>query len=166
MRTVGRWLRKASWRVSAILTAMAVVAAFAAAGVPATSANSSPVLFRVAATGGCATPSDELIEYVDSLVAGSDSILSIEQRQWANLPPFPAESVTVVTDSAICHRALVATGLSRIVPDSTVVRGVSILRVGPTRYVVTDTGSYTGEFQMHLTFDSAFTVPPLAVWGH
>lgn len=53
----------------------------------------------------------------------------------------------------------------RIVPDSTAVATVYVLRVGPTRYVVTDTSSYVGEFQMHLTFDSAFSLPPVAKWG-
>lgn len=92
--------------------------------------------------------------------------MSVEQRRWLRLPALPPSLVSVVTDSVICHRARVAAGLSRKSPDSTAVTGVSVLRVGATRYVGTDTGSFTGEFQMHLTFDSAFTVPPLAVWAH
>jgi len=56
-------------------------------------------------------------------------------------------------------------GLARAVPDSTAIAAVYLVRVGPTRYVVTDTGSYVGEFQIHITFDSAFSLPPLAIWG-
>jgi hypothetical protein len=104
--------------------------------------------------------------YVDTMVAGNDSVMSILGRQVTHLPQLPVESVTVITDAVICHRARVATGLSRIHPDSTIVQGVSVIRVGAMHYVVTDTGDYTGEFQTHLTFDSAFTIPPLAVWGH
>lgn len=104
--------------------------------------------------------------YVDTMVAGNDSLMSIVGRQVSHLPQLPMDSVSAVMDSVICHRARVAAGLSRIHPDSTIVQGVSVIRVGVLHYVVTDTGDYTGEFQTHLTFDSAFTVPPLAVWGH
>lgn len=92
--------------------------------------------------------------------------MSVLARQWTKLPKLPWGLVSVVTDSAVCRRACVAAGLSRKIPDSNAVTGVSVLRVGSTHYVVTDTGAYMGEFQMHLTFDSVSTVPPFAIWGH
>jgi hypothetical protein len=135
-------------------------------GLLATTAYRPAPRAALAPSAQCATPDAELVAYVDTMVAGNDSLMSVAQRQSFNLPSLPYGSVSVVTDSATCERARIAAGLSRIRPDSNAVSGVSVLRVGPTRYVVTDTGSYIGEFQVHLTFDSALTVPPLAVWGH
>jgi hypothetical protein len=120
----------------------------------------------VAPSGQCATPSAFFVAYVDTMVAGNDSLLSVAQRQSFNLPSLPYGPVSVVTDSLTCERARIAADLSRIEPDSNAVSGVSVLRVGPSRYVVTDTGASFGEFRAHITFDSALTVSPLAVWGH
>jgi len=82
----------------------------------------------------------------------------------AKLSAGPISSVSAVTDSAICHRAAVASGLARITPDSFAVKEVSVIRVGNTRYVVTPIGDMVGEWQTCITFDSAFSLPPLSIW--
>lgn len=168
MRIMKSPRREAVSRFTALVMAAAATIAFGVSQPDAAgaAAHRNARTAMGAGQGGCAMPDSELIEYVDTIVAGNDSLMSIKQRQWSHLPHLPASSVSVVMDSVVCHRAAVAAGLSRKIPDSMAVTGVSVLRVGPTRYVVTDTGSYAGEFRTHLTFDSAFTVPPLAVWGH
>ena len=114
----------------------------------------------------CVVPPDSLlIEFVDTTVISTDSLRGVGSRANTQLPQVPKESVSVVTNEATCHRARIAMGLARAVPDSTAIAAVYLVRVGPTRYVVTDTGSYVGEFQIHITFDSAFSLPPLAIWG-
>ena len=102
---------------------------------------------------------------LDTAVASSDSDFGIGVRNQLHLPAGPVSSVTAITDSTICHRAAVAAGLSRDTPDSLAVTTVSVVRVGTTRYVVTDLQHQIGEFNLSYVFDSAFTVPPLVKWG-
>lgn len=106
-----------------------------------------------------------MMNYLDTAVAGSDSDFGIGVRNHLKLPAGPASIVTAVTDSTICHRAAVAAGLSRDTPDSLAVTTVSVVRVGHTRYVVTDLEHHIGEFELSYVFDSAFSLPPLAKWG-
>lgn len=113
----------------------------------------------------CVTPSNGMMHYLDTAVASSDTDFGIGVRNQLNLPAGPASIVAAVNDSTICHRAAVAVGLSRDTPDSSSVTTVSVVRVGPTRYVVTDLQHHIGEFDLSYVFDSAFTVPPLVKWG-
>jgi len=126
---------------------------------------SAPGKIKAAAVEGCVPPTFGMISYLDTAVASSDSDFGIGVRNQFHLPAGPVSSVTAVTDSALCHRAAVAAGLSRDIPDSFAVTIVSVVRVGTTRYVVTDLQHHIGEFQISYVFDSAFTVPPLVKFG-
>jgi len=106
-----------------------------------------------------------MIDYLDTVVVSTSIDFGVGQRQQLQLPAGPVSMVSAVTDSATCHRAAIAAGLARKTPDSTSVPAVSVVRVGPTRYVVTDAFHHFGEYNLSYTFDSAFTLPPLAEWG-
>ena len=115
----------------------------------------------------CAAPDSMLIQDVDTMVTGTDSLYGINGRLMSKLPMIPTESVTVILDSTICHRARIAAGMAATVPDSNMVASVSVLKVGATRYVVSPIGTVgqVGEWHTHLTFDSTFSLPPLAAWA-
>ncbi len=113
----------------------------------------------------CSVPDSLIIERVGTLVSSSDSVDGVAMRSIANLPLLPADSVSLITDEATCHRALVASGLASPAADSDAFSSVTVLRVGSTRYVVFPTGSHSGEWITALTFDTAFSVPPLAAWS-
>jgi len=113
----------------------------------------------------CVRPDSLLIQGVDTVVSSSDSVSGVGMRSVANLPLLPLDSVTVVMDEATCHRALVASGLASPTGDSAAFSSASVLRVGATRYVVFPTGSHSGEWTTVLTFDTTFSIPPLAVWS-
>jgi len=116
---------------------------------------------QAAGAGGCTTD-PYILDAIDSIVTNRDTTGMLRV---AKILAGPVSSVSVVTDPVICHRAAIASGLSRDTPDSLVITDVSVIRVGPTRYVVTPVGETVGEFDIHITFDSAFTLPPLAVWA-
>jgi hypothetical protein len=113
----------------------------------------------------CVEPGSLFIEDVQTVVSSSDSISGIAMRSIAHLPALPVDSVSAVMDEATCHRALVASGLASPAADSAAFSSVSVVRVGATRYVVSPTGSHSGEWTTRLTFDTTFSVPPLAVWS-
>jgi hypothetical protein len=117
-------------------------------------------------SSACDTPSAYVIALLDTAVVSSDSVFGVGMREQLQLPAGPVSSVTAVTDSIICHRAAVASGLARKTPDSMAVASVAVVRVGSTRYVVFDTTSTAGEFNTGLTFDTTFTVPPLTIWTY
>lgn len=142
-----------------------ICVATAPAWTPNVAADRSQASALSAVVTSCISPDPSMIDFLDSLVVSSDSDIGIGQRQRLQLPAGPICSVSAVTESATCHRAAIAAGLSRKSPDSTSVPAVSVVRVGPTRYVVTDTLHHIGEYDLSYTFDSAFTLPPLARWG-
>jgi hypothetical protein len=89
-------------------------------------------------------------------VSDTDSY-SADIRQHLNLPHLPADSVSIVTDSATCARAALAYGRNLNVPDTTTSRQVFVVRVGPTRYIVVDPNVSNGEFLINMVFDSSFS---------
>lgn len=89
-------------------------------------------------------------------VSDTDSY-SADIRQHLNLPHLPADSVSIVTDSATCARAALAYGRNLNVPDTTTSRQVFVVRVGPTRYIVVDPNVRNGEFMINMVFDSSFS---------
>src|SRR5690348_5000407 len=90
-------------------------------------------------------------------VSDTDSY-SADIRQHLNLPHLPADSVSIVTDSATCARAALAYGRNLNVPDTTTSRQVFVVRVGPTRYIVVDPNVSNGEFLINMVFDSSFSI--------
>jgi hypothetical protein len=158
-------VRQRPWRRLNAFLGMTLCVASATAAAPVKSVVRFRALGESAVSTSCITPDSSMIEYLDAVVTSSDSDFGIGARSNLDLPAGPASTVSAVTDSAICHRAAIAAGLSRKTPDSTSVPAVSVVRVGTMRYVVTDTLHHVGEFELSYTFDSAFTVPPLAKWG-
>jgi hypothetical protein len=128
-------------------------------GTPSNAVGRSFALQGETQSDACGTPSDWIIDYLDSVVVSGDSVFGILPRARLHLPVAPISSVSVVTDSTICHRGAVAAGLSRSTPDSLAFTRVSVIKVGATRYIVI-TSAYAGEWRIGMTFDSAFTVPP------
>lgn len=126
---------------------------------------SAPASRKTVAITNCVAPTNSLKSYFDTVVVSSDSDFGIGLRNQLNLPAGPVSSVSAVTDSATCHHAAVAAGLSRDIPDSLAVTSVSVLRVGTSRYVVIDLQHQMGEFYIGYVFDSLFTVPPLEKFG-
>jgi hypothetical protein len=161
MRRVSGGNRDALRRVSG-MGAMIACLVMVNVGVPVVSAAHAASLRALLPPTGCSTPKAELIQTIDSMITRVNS----SERTSFNLPVGPVSSVSVIRDSKICKRAARAAGLSRLTPDSLADPVVAVLRVGPTRYVVTDNAVYAGEYQIHLVFDSAFTVPPLAIFNH
>jgi len=96
---------------------------------------------------------------VRQIVSGSDTALSVNPRRYDKLPHLPADSVTFVTDTTLCRRAAIALGRNLRRPDTTTLRSVSVLRVGATRYVVTDPAlPHPGsEWMPSWVFDSTLT---------
>jgi hypothetical protein len=156
---------RSSWRRLAVFATTCAIAAIAIASTPDSSAGGVARLPMSAGAIGCVTPDADFVDFVDTTISSADSITGISARVAQNLPATPLSSITVVTDSNVCRRAAVASGLSQIVPDSLAYSDVSVLRVGPTRYVVTPIRPNVGEFQIHLTFDTLFSQPPLSVWA-
>jgi len=164
MRKRNEGCHEAQRRVCITFSFLALMGLSAMTKAPAAAVSGRHSHLPQAIAGPCVTPDINLSVFVDSLVAGNDSVWMV-QRQSFQLPAVPVSSVVVVTDTTICHRAAVATGLARTTPDSTAVPSVEVLRVGSTRYVVRATGFHVGEFGVEFTFDTAFTVPPLASWA-
>lgn len=148
-----------------VFALVCTIAVFGVVGTPDQSAGRVVGAPMHAGLANCVSPDADFVEFIDTTITSTDSITGISTRATENLPAGPASSVIVVTDSTVCHRAAVASGLSQIVPDSLAFSNVSVLRVGATRYVVTPIRPNVGEFQIHLTFDTLFTQPPLSVWA-
>jgi hypothetical protein len=74
----------------------------------------------------CVSPDADFVEFIDTTITGTDSITGISMRATANLPAGPASSAVVVTDSTVCHRASIASGLSQTVPDLLAFSTVSV----------------------------------------
>src|SRR6185437_6176161 len=88
-------------------------------------------------------------------VSDTDSY-SADIRQHLNLPHLPADSVSIVTDSATCARAALAYGRNLDVPDTLTSRQVITIRVGATRYIVGDPHYGSGGYMLDMVFDSSF----------
>jgi len=97
----------------------------------------------------------ELSEY-QALASDTDSITAVG-RTLFHLPQLPKDSVSLVSDSATCMRAVLAYGRNLDVPDTITPRRVILVRFGPTRYVVGDPHATVGEFTIDMVFDSSFT---------
>lgn len=146
----------------------ALACAIAIVGVVGTPDSSTGGVVSQSTSGGfinCVSPDADFVEFIDTTITSTDSITGISMRATANLPFGPVSSVSAITDPTVCHQAAVASGLSQDVPDSLAFSNVSVLRVGATRYVVTPIRPNVGEFQIHLTFDTLFTQPPVSIWA-
>jgi len=97
----------------------------------------------------------ELSEY-QTLASDTDSITAVSRTLY-NLPQLPEDSVSLVSDSATCMRAVLAYGRNLDVPDTTTPRQVILVRFGSARYVVGDPQVTDGEFTIDMVFDSSFT---------
>jgi hypothetical protein len=162
MRTRGR-LQRIGRRGAFVFATICLASAMVWS--PKAASHRSRVMLRSAVLTSCVTPTVNLMDYLDTVVVSTDIDIGVGQRQTLQLPAEPLSMVSAVTDSATCHRAAIAAGLARKTPDSTSVPAVSVVRVGSTRYVVTDEFHHFGEYNLSYTFDSAFTLPPLAEWG-
>ncbi len=72
-------------------------------------------------------------------------------------PPGSVDSLAAVTDDATCERAALAYGRWLSPPDITTPRSVYVVRVGATRYSVSDSTAHAGKVNLHMVFDSSFT---------
>ncbi len=137
-------------RAAALLVGLIVVATVAA------SPGSYPA--RLLTSSGCHA-SDQLgtalIHDLKGWVSGTDTA-AVLYRSIFNLPQLSPDSVSAVSDSTKCQRAALAFGRNLSPPDTTTARQVYVARVGPTRYVVTDTSVKGGEYVATMVFDSAF----------
>ena len=97
----------------------------------------------------------ELSDY-QMLASDTDSVTAAGRALY-HLPHLPEDSVSLVSDSATCIRAVLAYGRNLDVPDTTTPRQVIVIRFGPTRYVVGDPRVTAGEFTLDMVFDSSFT---------
>jgi hypothetical protein len=86
-------------------------------------------------------------------------------RKLLNLPQMAADSVTAVTDNAICQRAALAYGRNLFPPDTTTTRIVRVIRIGTNRYSVSDAVRTTGYWAVNMVFDSSFKTV-YARYGH
>jgi len=95
-----------------------------------------------------------LRDYVVRLVTEADTAL-VATRIRYQLPKVAASKVTVVTSASICANAGNAYHAAVTSPGTAAIsRTLVVLKVGSTRYVVTDPSQTAGEFQMYAVFDS------------
>jgi len=90
-----------------------------------------------------------------TIVSNTDSA-NVSDRVFLHLPQLPADSVSIVTDSATCARAALAYGRNLDVPDTLTSRQVITIRVGATRYIVGDPHYGSGGYMLDMVFDSSF----------
>src|SRR5690606_9722408 len=98
-----------------------------------------------------------LRSYMVQLVTATDSSATLT-REMYKLPAGTADDVDFVTDSATCNAAGVAyysvVYTASPLPSS---RALSVIKVGPNRYVVEDVDEHAGEFGITIVMDSSFS---------
>ncbi len=82
---------------------------------------------------------------------------TVAWRQTFSLPSIPVGQLSLVSDTIICRRAVIAYNSALAAYDSRVTSAVNLLKYGPTRYVAEDTARKEGEWVFHVGFDSSFT---------
>jgi len=80
-----------------------------------------------------------------------------KKRRAYQLPEMPSSQVQIVKTKSICQRAAQAYNKAvRGNSASQVSRTVAVIKVGSTRYLVTDPAEREGEFGVTVIFDGAF----------
>lgn len=83
---------------------------------------------------------------------------TISWRQRTSLPTVPVGQIVLVSDTAICRRAL--NKYNNVMADSGDTRlsvEATVVKWGATRYAISDTAHRSGEWTMELFTDSSFT---------
>jgi hypothetical protein len=119
-----------------------------------------------APTYACVAPTDEnaiaLQDYAVRLTGGDPALAA--KRQAYQLPAATPSQIQVVKTKSVCQRAAQAYNKAvRGASAPQVSRGVVVLTIGTTRYMVLDPAERQGEFEVTVIFDSAFT--PLAAFN-
>ncbi|HEV2642593.1 MAG TPA: hypothetical protein VGT98_07800 [Candidatus Elarobacter sp.] len=118
----------------------------------------------VQSAGPCAPTGTEVAGYLLSdyrWMMQGDEEARVSARTRTKVPKVDSASVAFVTDTTVCRAAAVA--YTAVVGDSSSSRVVHVLQIG-NRYVVHDPFTWAGQGAApRMTFDSTFTVPPLAV---
>jgi len=102
----------------------------------------------------CATA--RMLGSIKALVSSTDTMVGAHMRRFIPIPSMPADSVTAVTDTAICRLAAIAYGRSLSPQDTTSPRVVSVVRAGSSYYVVADSTQHS-EFGAAFLFTSGLT---------
>ncbi len=135
----------------------ALALAFVTVGTVAATPSRPPVWLQ--ASSSCRANDQlgtALIHDLKLWVSGTDTVAVINRTVF-NVPQMSPDSVSAVSNSTKCQRAALAYGRNLSPPDTPTARRVYVARVGPTRYVVTDTSIRKGEFVATMVFDSTFT---------
>ncbi len=104
-----------------------------------------------------------LYHRVVRLVTGTDSAM-VNNRALYNLPAVAESKVTVVTTSSVCNQASAAYHAAVTPPRTPAIsRTPVVVKVGNSRYVVTDPNQQAGEFDVTAVFDGNWN--RLAGWA-
>jgi hypothetical protein len=113
-----------------------------------------------AQTYACAASNSEsavgLKDYALRLTGGDPSL--DKKRQSYQLPKVSSSQVQVVKTKSICQQA--AQAYNKAVRGNSapqVSRTVAVIKIGSTRYLVTDPAEREGEFGVTVIFDASFT---------
>lgn len=123
--------------------------------------GSAPVSLVAQATSACHAAdrqSDDLLRYIRTVVTSNDPAF-VRLRTNARIPAVDSSQVVLIhnaADSAICERAR-ASYLRGFKTDTLHVPTVYVIRIGPTRYLVTDFKQQVGEFGAMTIFDENFS---------
>ena len=147
------------------LTALRRVAAFTAGTVLAGGSRPTPILMAAipastytltsSACAGSDTTSSQMISYYQAIVTGKDTA-TVRIRKAYNLPATTSDSVVLVSDPTACGRAR-AVYVRDMASDTLTIPTVYTIKVGSTRYIVTDRQIY-GSHGWDLVTDTSFTV--------
>ena len=89
-------------------------------------------------------------------LTGGDPALA-RKRQSYQLPSVPASQIQIVNTKSVCQQA--AQAYNKAVRGNSapqVSRSVAVIKIGTTRYLVTDPAEREGEFGVTVIFDAAF----------
>jgi hypothetical protein len=112
-----------------------------------------------AQTYACAAETSEpvvsLREYAVRLTGGDPSL--DKKRQAYQLPKATSSQIRVVKTKSVCRQAAQAYNKAvRGASAPQVSRSVAVIKVGSTRYLVTDPAEREGEFGVTVIFDASF----------
>jgi len=83
---------------------------------------------------------------------------AVSWRQRVSLPVVPVTQILIVTDTAVCRRAVGV--YNAALADSGDVRQsvvATVIKWGPTRFAISDTTHNAGEWTLHMVVDSSFS---------
>ena len=101
---------------------------------------------------------NNLVIYIRELATETADTQLINTRIRYDLPSVPDTAVALVTDDAICGAAALAFARN-VGADTLAPPPVTVVRVGPTRYVVYNGGiPAKGEFESYLIMDTEYRV--------